>query len=223
METLLQALAQYMGEIPMFPLPQIVFFPHTILPLHIFEPRYRQMIRDMRDQGLPIVMGNVKPGQVVDAQGRPEVFPVAGVGFMTKCEELPDGRFLVELDGLARVEILEEHDTQKLYRLVKVALRPDEDDDPTQAQERLETLQVLVMSLGQQNERVGGYLQQLLRKAPTPSAAADSIAAAIVSDPSVRQSLLEETSVLKRLDVVVSRMAELLALAARADKGTPLN
>ena len=79
------------------------------------------------------------------------------------------------------------------------------------------------MSLSQQNERVGDYLQQLLRKAPTPSAAADSLAAAIVSDPAMRQSLLEESSVLKRLDVVVGRMAELLALAARAEKGTPLN
>lgn len=223
METLIEALAQFVGEMPMFPLPQMVFFPHTLLPLHIFEPRYREMIQDVRKGGLPIAMGNLTLRRSLDADGRLEVAEVAGAGFMTRCEELPDGRFLIELSGVARVKITSERPSGRLYRVVAVEILNDEPGDDDRTQERLDTLQVLVISLAQHNERVGQYLQHLLRTADSPAAAADAVANAIVTEPKLRQALMEELNVEKRLDTVLGRMAELLALAAHADDDTPLN
>lgn len=223
MEITINALEQYLGNVPMFPLPQIVFFPHTVLPLHIFEPRYRQMIRDVRAEGLPIVMGHIPTDRRLDPHGRPEILPIAGAGFMTACEELPDGRFLIELSGISRVRVLEEHDPVKMYRTV-VAQIVDEIAAPAAVVDDLRnTLDVLVLSLTQENAKVGAYLQNLMARAGSPGAVADTLASAVVSEPTVRQSLLEDPHVEARLRSVTTRLAELLAIAAQPKVDTPLN
>lgn len=207
----------------MFPLPQIVFFPHTTLPLHIFEPRYRQMIRDIREHGWPLVMGNLPESRTFDSAGQPEVLPIAGVGFMTQCEELPDGRFLIELSGIARVRITHEHPQNKLYRTVAVQLLEESDESFEEADELMNTLQVLILSLTQHNGKVGEFLQLMIQRAESPGAVADSLLSALVTDRDVRQAMLEETDVMTRLQAAVQRLAELLAIAARPKPNSPLN
>lgn len=223
MEFTLETLQRHLKKMPMFPLPQIVFFPHTTLPLHIFEPRYRQMIRDVREHGWPIVMGNLPENRTFDEFGRPAVLPVAGVGFMSQCEELPDGRFLIELTGVARVRIVEEHPPQALYRTVAVELLEESDADFEETTELLNTLQVLILSLTQHNGKVGEYLQLMVQRAPSPGAAADALLAALVTDRDLRQTMLEQTDDITRLDAAVNRLAELLAIAARPKSDSPLN
>ncbi|MGH7405380.1 MAG: LON peptidase substrate-binding domain-containing protein, partial [Candidatus Methylomirabilales bacterium] len=79
-------------EIPIFPLPNVVFFPHTLLPLHIFEPRYRQMLADCLtgERWLAVVL--LRPGWEAEYYGRPAVYAVAGAGEIVASERLPDGR-----------------------------------------------------------------------------------------------------------------------------------
>ena len=101
-------------RIPIFPLPEVVFFPDTVLPLHVFEPRYRQMIADCLagDRWLGVAM--LRPGWEKDYQGRPPVHDVAGAGEILQAEVLADGRFNILLDGRARVRILEEEAAERV-------------------------------------------------------------------------------------------------------------
>src|SRR6266540_6403794 len=78
--------------IPLFPLPNVVFFPRTYLPLHVFEPRYRQMVRDAAATHRMIGMVLLKEGWETDYEGAPAIFPTGCVGRMISVQPLPDGR-----------------------------------------------------------------------------------------------------------------------------------
>ena len=86
--------------IPIFPLPNVVFFPRMPLPLHIFEPRYRAMVRDAVRGARLIGMVLLRGDWQQDYGGTPEVFGVGTVGELARTEELPDGRFDIVLRGL---------------------------------------------------------------------------------------------------------------------------
>lgn len=104
--------------VPMFPLRGVFLFPGQVLPLHIFEPRYRQMIEDLLDGPGRLVMGTVLENQDDDSSDVPTVLPVAGLGEIARHERLPDGRFTVLLVGLARV-LVDEITSDHPYRLVQ--------------------------------------------------------------------------------------------------------
>jgi Lon protease-like protein len=105
-------------ELPIFPLPGVFLFPGCVMPLHIFEDRYRQMVSDLLDRHGRLVMGTLIEGQV-DANGAPKFHDIGGLGEIGRHEELPDGRFLIWLIGLGRVR-LTEIPSDRLYRRVKV-------------------------------------------------------------------------------------------------------
>src|SRR5256712_4001985 len=94
--------------IPVFPLPNVVFFPRTYLPLHIFETRYRRMVRDAAASHQMIGMVLLKEGWETDYEGTPAIFPIGAVGRMVTMQALSDGRFNILLQGLSRFEIQEE-------------------------------------------------------------------------------------------------------------------
>jgi ATP-dependent Lon protease len=104
--------------VPMFPLPNVFLFPGTLMPLHIFEPRYRQMIEDSLDGPGRLVVSTVLEAHHDECAGAPPVHHVAGLGEIARHERLPDGRFLIVLAGLARVLIREVH-SDRLYRKVE--------------------------------------------------------------------------------------------------------
>ena len=105
--------------VPMFPLPGVFLFPGQLMPLHVFEARYRQMIEDSLDSSGRIVIATVREAHRSDLAGSPPVEPIAGIGEIARHERLDDGRFLLWLCGLGRVRI-EEVETDRLYRRVKV-------------------------------------------------------------------------------------------------------
>jgi Lon protease-like protein len=87
---------------PVFPLPGVFLFPLQILPLHIFEPRYRKMIEDSLDGPGRIVLATVPENHAGELDGAPPVLPIAGLGEIARHQRLPDGRFLVWLAAHAR-------------------------------------------------------------------------------------------------------------------------
>jgi hypothetical protein len=111
------------ARIPVFPLPNLVFFPRTYLPLHIFEPRYRAMVADVAGRGQCIGMGLLKEGWEADYAGNPEIFPVGCVGRLVSIQQLPDGRSNILLQGLERYEIREEF-YDKSYREATITVTP---------------------------------------------------------------------------------------------------
>ena len=111
--------------VPIFPLPNVVFFPDTYLPLHIFEPRYRDMITDADQDGQCIGMVLLKAGWEDNYYGNPPVFSLGCIGRIKNIQSLADGRSNVILHGLSRYDIEEEFfDTS--YRRAKISLRPNE-------------------------------------------------------------------------------------------------
>ncbi|MCP3916518.1 MAG: LON peptidase substrate-binding domain-containing protein [bacterium] len=117
--------------LPMFPLPGVFLFPQQIMPLHIFEPRYRQMIEDSLDGPGRIVMATVREGQTPELD-RPEVLPVAGLGEIVRHVKMPDGRFHILLFGVQRV-YLDEVPSEREYR--RAACEPVEEIAVPGAQE----------------------------------------------------------------------------------------
>jgi Lon protease-like protein len=118
--------------VPMFPLPGVVLFPGTMMPLHIFEPRYRQMIEDSLDGPGRIVMGTILEGHQSELGGAPPVHAIAGLGEIMRHDRLPDGRFLILLAGLARVR-LQEVESDRLYRKVEVTPLAEVEPDAADA------------------------------------------------------------------------------------------
>jgi len=105
--------------VPLFALPHVWLFPYVILPLHIFEERYKAMIRDMLDGPGRIVLGTVQEGFEDDVTGNPPVHPIGGLGEICRHEKLPDGRFNILLVGLQRVRI-HEIESETPYRQVEI-------------------------------------------------------------------------------------------------------
>ncbi len=105
-------------ELPVFPLSNAIFFPKTLLPLNIFEPRYKQMT-EHAVKGNKLI-GMIQSNQNTDDKGKPEVYNVGCVGYIEFHSITPDGRYLINLKGITRFKIKEEIDTNNLYRKFSV-------------------------------------------------------------------------------------------------------
>ena len=112
------------ASLPVFPLPGLVFFPGTVLPLHVFEPRYQRMVRDARAGHGLIAMALLKPGWEPEYYDAPEVHALGCCGRLIEVVELPEGRFNIKLAGLCRTLFLE-FDADTPYRTARVRALPE--------------------------------------------------------------------------------------------------
>lgn len=109
------------SQIPVFALPNVVLFPKTYLPLHIFEPRYRAMVSDAAMSGQCIGMALLKEGWETDYYGHPPVFSTGCVGRLASVQPLADGRSNILLQGLERF-VIEREWYDKAYREATISL-----------------------------------------------------------------------------------------------------
>jgi uncharacterized protein len=107
------------GPVPMFPIPGVFLFPHQVLPLHIFEERYRTMVADLLDGPGRLVIAAPLLGESSTPGYTPKVIPVAGLGEILRHEKLDDGRYMIWVLGIARVHI-QELKCETPYRQVEV-------------------------------------------------------------------------------------------------------
>ena len=179
--------------IPIFPLPNVVLFPNVFLPLHIFEPRYREMVRGALATDRIIGMVLLRPGYERDYEGRPPVYPVGCAGVITHSEVLPDGRFNIILKGIEKFKMTGE-DTSRSYRLAHVEAVPDAATDAGARGNR---------ALPASARRPGASATEHGRQEPKlPQAGLIRISStrwrSISFDPLERQALLECNGVLSR-------------------------
>ena len=104
------------NKIPVFPLSNFIIFPEMTVPLNIFEPRYLQMINDAM-KGSKII-GMIQPKK--QNQTIPSLYNIGCAGKITNYNETDDGRYLIVLSGISRFKIIQEINTEKLYRECKV-------------------------------------------------------------------------------------------------------
>jgi hypothetical protein len=135
-------LASFSGRAPIFPLPNLVLYPGVVLPLHIFEERYREMTRAALAGERLIAMATLRPGWEPDYHASPEIFPTVGLGRILQEQALDDGRFNLVVRGVGRAKVLEE-DRSRPYRVGRLELLEERSpDDPRFEQVRLGLLAV---------------------------------------------------------------------------------
>jgi Lon protease-like protein len=213
-------LAVALTRMPLFPLPNVVLFPHASLRLHIFEERYRALTRDILNGERFLAMGLIVEG-ASPADERPAVEPIAGVGEVVMAHELPDGRFNLVVRGHARVRIDEELASDRLYRLVAATELPDLPiTERNELRDAEQSLRVLIGQLADAIPEGGEPLRQIVSGLETPAALANVAAAELIADLGVRQQLLGMRDVGKRLERVT---AEIVAMTARLGAPGVLN
>lgn len=114
-------------RVPLFPLPGAILFPRSQLPLHIFEPRYRDMVRDALEGPGRIAM--IQPHRL-DDDGKAPLYPVGCIGELVGVEELDDGRFNIVLLGSNRFRLLAETTNDTAYRCAEVDISAFDDEEP---------------------------------------------------------------------------------------------
>ena len=206
-----RGLGRALRRLPLFPLEDVVLFPHSMIPLHIFEARYRKLVRDVLSSNrlmaisLQLEKENLEEGNV------PRVANVASVGELVLAQELPDGRFNLVVRGRARIGIDEELQSEEPYRLVTAHEIPDDpSDEPAEIDEADTTLRALVSGLAESIPDGGELLKHVAAAQETPTALANVIAASLIADAKTRQRLLETTDVFQRLECLSSEVVALI-------------
>jgi len=195
--------------IPIFPLPNVVFFPRMPLPLHIFEPRYRAMVRDAVRGARLIGMTLLRGDWQQDYAGTPEIFGVGTVGELARSEELPDGRFDIVLRGL-REFVIHRELTRAPYREAVVSWR-ESPRDGLPPRMRAGIGEVVLRYL-QRTGRAGAETQ-LVETGVDDETFVNFLAQNLDLDPLERQALLEAAGLDDRarrlVDVLEFRLQEL--------------
>jgi Lon protease-like protein len=217
--------AAALEALAIFPLPDAVLFPGALLPLHVFEPRYRALVADVTEGSGLICVPRLRPGYEERYDGRPAVHDIAGVGLCVASDRLSDGRYNIVLRGLARVRIVRELPPDRVYRLVRGAIIEDERSTASTAELEgsQQALVALCERLAAEVDEEGDAIRQLARAMPTPGGCADLVASALIRDADVRQRLLELVDPAERLDVVTAHVSALLSRFTSAGGGAAPN
>ena len=197
--------------LPLFPLPTVVLFPNVFLPLHIFEPRYREMVADALASDRLIGMVLLRPGWETDYDGRPAVYPIGCSGVITHVEHLADGRYNIVLRGIERFRVLSE-DRDRSYRRGLVEWLRDEplkrDDHGAMhgLRSRLESL------IAPSVERAGTDVRTA--SGMNDEDLVNALAQYLDLDPIEKQALLEQDGVRRRAESLLE-LLEMKVLMAR--------
>ncbi|GAA4031062.1 LON peptidase substrate-binding domain-containing protein [Sphingomonas rosea] len=204
-------------RLPLFPIGGAVLFPRSHLPLHIFEPRYRQMIEDAVAGGG--LIGMIQPKAAPDdGLGQPELYRVGCIGEIVGLEELGDGRFNIVLQGTTRFTLIAEADTGTPYRQADVVPGGDAEDEP-------EALASVLRAAVEQEARLLGDAMGLTVDWAAVERLDDemlvnAIAQVAPFDTGAKQALLEEDRLDRRAELLIQLM-QFLRLAQGGGDMTP--
>jgi uncharacterized protein len=207
---LVEDLSNFRGVAPLFPLPDFVLFPQVTQPLHIFEPRYRQLMADVLASDRLLVLGTLKPNfdQLYETKTAP-VFTDACLGRVMLDRERDDGKYIVIIRGLCRARIIAEKLTTTPYRQVELELQLDRYSDTPElprANRRAELLETLISTLpGAEGNRE--TTEAALRDLPL-GVLADLISSSLKIPTESMISLLAESNVDLRTDLLLNVLRE---------------
>jgi Lon protease-like protein len=201
-------------ELPLFPLPKVVFFPGALLPLHVFEPRYRVMTERALETNRQLSVVLITDNEV-DENGHPQIASIAGVGEIVHHVPMTDGRHQIVLLGRARVE-LEELPFEPPYRRARARVLGSDSTVPENDIAALVSITTRFVAQMPGDKRAELEL-------PTPQESgelADAIADALVIDPSERQRILEAVDLTERVRLTSEAIAVQQALFSMGTSST---
>ncbi|MBI2826597.1 MAG: LON peptidase substrate-binding domain-containing protein [Planctomycetia bacterium] len=198
----------FSGTVRLFPLPNLVMFPHVLQPLHVFEPRYRDMLEDALAGDRLIAMAILSPGWEKDYEGQPPVEKIACLGRVATHAQLPDGRYNLLLAGVARVVLGSELSPLVSFRRAKAAIRADRypaklAEQKAELQEHLFTAFRRVLP---DTHQVQAPLTQLLAKEIDLAVLTDIVAYTLDLPLARKSKLLAEADVYKRARWLVEHL-----------------
>lgn len=203
-------------SLPIFPLPHVAFFPNTLLPLHIFEPRYLAMLEDVwgGDRLLGIVQ--LREGWEEGYFGAPGVHPILGIGHVLHRAEAPGERLNILVRGVSRARILAEEPSGDSFRRVRAEVVDSDASATAETAHRLATVRHLFSRLlaGIDGVDLTGA-EALFAPDADPSVVVDAIASALPIEGDAKQDLLAELDVPRRAD----RLADLLVQLSTTSPG----
>lgn len=216
----------FLGRVRLFPLPNLVLFPHVMQPLHIFEPRYRDLLEDALADDRLIAMAALAPGWQSDYDGRPALYPTACLGRILACCQLDDGTYNVLLLGLCRVRLLRELATSRQFRVAEAELRGDECSAGSLTRQGVlrRKIREAILRILPTLPEVEEQLDQLLGSDVPLGVLTDVVAFMLDINLGQKQSLLAEVDVLRRAKLLLrylSKAAAAMAAARAASRFPP--
>lgn len=195
-------------NVPIFPLPNLVFFPKTLLPLHVFESRYKKMVRDALQSNSLIAIALLKEGWEKNYFGEPEVHEVACVGKIQQTEKLYDGKFNIMLYGMRRARIIDFVQSEP-YRVATVkyirdvAFDRDRFDERREAEQFIDSLRTYLVGIGAKN------LEELLKlQTHSLESIVNQVASLLDFTVAEKQELLELDSLRERYERVLALLQD---------------
>ena len=202
------------STIPIFPLPNVVLFPSVFLPLHVFEPRYRQMLADAlsgdRIIGMVLLKAGREPGPA------PPVYDIGCAGLITHAERLPDGRSNIVLRGIERFRIVAEVGA-RAYRRAEIAPLPETDSEGTRDELRRLRTRLDPLLAGQFDD---SRWRRMVPADMGDDALVNTLAQYLDLEPVEKQALLEQGDVAGRSRALID-LIEMHAFAARTGRPGP--
>ncbi len=211
----LKNLEHFSGLVPLFPLSSLVFFPNALLPLHIFEHRYRQMISDVINDEKIIGMVLFKPGWELNYHENPDIFDVVGIGRIVTSEILEDGKSNILLYGLKRARIIDIV-KENPYRIARVEILENKYSgyEETYRKQIYELIENWNSMLDKKHKDHFIKIGKNLKLAHLT----DALTSLLISNVFQKQQFLEETDVQKRAEMLISFLQtrlEIISITSR--------
>tara|TARA_A100001011_G_scaffold397901_1_gene500410 strand:+ start:5062 stop:5706 length:645 start_codon:yes stop_codon:yes gene_type:complete len=191
-------------KVPVFPLSNFIIFPHTTVPLNIFEPRYIEMINDSMKTNKMI--GMIQPKQNKDTL-IPSLYNVGCLGKITSFKEISDGKYLIDLSGISRFKIIKELDNKKSYRECEINFEEyKEDIEINEEQIKFSDLELIFKDLKSLFEKKGYIINWKSLEKQSLNETINALAMASPFSLEEKQVLLES----QNLDTRKNKISEIL-------------
>jgi uncharacterized protein len=210
----------FSGTVRLFPLPELVLYPHVMQPLHIFEERYREMLEDALAGDQLIAMALLEPGWEDDYESRPPIADYACLGKVVAHHRLDDGRYNLLLMGVQRVRLVKELEPLRSFRQASVELIEDCYDFESRT-DRKRVQEKLIASFRKQLPcacQLPEQLEDMLSSQLPLGLLTDLAAYALPLGIDVKQELLAESSVRRRAEILLAEVERLAAAASASPK-----
>jgi Lon protease-like protein len=202
-------------EVPVMTLPNVAFFPQALMPLHIFEPRYREMLRDVLATNRLLAVAGLNPRE---DEGQAEQFEpphrIATVGIVRACQKNDNGTSNLLLQGLCRVEIsaILADEPYRRIRVRALASQPGASElDNASLRRELARLLSLKLKLAAGSSSGAGEMAAFLKTVEDPEAFVDIAAFSLCEDSKLKQKLLETLDVHRRLELFSAQVRDDIA------------
>ena len=201
----------FSGKVRVFPLPAVSLFPGVVLPLHIYEPRYRALVESALDSDQLIAMATLKPGWQSDYHGRPPLEPTACLGKIATHHRFEDGKYNLLVVGVARIQLNEELEPPEAFRRYNAKLLQEVTETSVSELTPIHDELVNLFRKALPSADIPEQLQRLLDPDTPLSLLADLTAYSLPISHEAKLRALAETNVKKRSEKLIVAVNELVS------------